>query len=72
MYFVTAIQYPNVSFNIQYPFNDNGLILKTHLLITKGNYRIRSEDFVVEDSIIILLNPRMKVIRHNESEQNIL
>lgn len=66
MYFVIAIQCPNVSFNIQYPFNENGLILKTDLLITKDLYRIRSEDS------IIILNPRMKVIRHNESEQNIL
>lgn len=66
MYFVIAIQCPNVSFNIQYPFNENSLILKTDLLITKDLYRIRSEDS------IIILNPRMKVIRHNESEQNIL
>lgn len=29
MYFVIAIQYPNISFNIQYPFNENGLTLKT-------------------------------------------
>lgn len=29
MYFVIAIQYLNISFNIQYPFNENGLILKT-------------------------------------------
>lgn len=71
MYFVIAIQCPNVSFNIQYPFNENSLILKTDLLITKDLYCIRSEDFVAEDSIIIL-NPRMKFIRHNESEQNIL